>query len=180
MKEVWTLIFSISFCFSIAYGQSDLQTESEIKIKKIFGEEVAVSFSKVELSTEARELIEKKVGHRFYGHHLFMWKITKGERSIGTAYLDNTKGKMQPISFLVVLDSVSKIINVEIVKYRESHGGQVREKNWLSQFIGKDEESSFKVGKDINSISGATISSHSVSKGVERIMLLDKYLKGEK
>jgi Na+-translocating ferredoxin:NAD+ oxidoreductase RnfG subunit len=56
----------------------------------------------------------------------------------------------------------------------------VREKNWLSQFIGKDENSGYKVGKDINSISGATISTHSVSKAVERIMLLDKHLRGQK
>jgi Na+-translocating ferredoxin:NAD+ oxidoreductase RnfG subunit len=180
MKKKLTITLFLVLCCSIINGQANLQYESELKIKKIFGEEVLVSFSKIDLISAGKQMSEKKAGDRFYSSYLFRWIINKNDRHIGTAYLDNTKGKMQPISFLVVLDSISRISNVEIVKYRESHGGQVREKNWLSQFIGKDENSGYKVGKDINSISGATISTHSVSKAVERIMLLDKHLRGQK
>jgi Na+-transporting NADH:ubiquinone oxidoreductase subunit NqrC len=59
---------------------------------------------------------------------------------------------------------------VEILQYRESYGGEVREPSWLGQFIGKTAASPLKVGSDIRNISGATLSSLHLTEGVKRIL----------
>jgi hypothetical protein len=40
-------------------------------------------------------------------------------------------------------------MRVDIMQYRESYGGEVREPSWLAQFVGKTSSSPLKVGSDI-------------------------------
>ena len=65
----------------------------------------------------------------------------------------------------------------EIVKYREQYGGGVKSEDWNEQFEGKDDNSDFTVGKEISSISGATISVNSVTKGIKKLSLIFNELK---
>ena len=60
----------------------------------------------------------------------------------------------------------------EIVKYREPYGGQISNKKWLDQFNGKDNSSSYKIGDEISTISGATISVNSITKGIRKLTIL--------
>jgi Na+-transporting NADH:ubiquinone oxidoreductase subunit NqrC len=68
------------------------------------------------------------------------------------------------------LDPGGHIKSVDILQYRESYGGEVREGSWLAQFVGKTGGSALKVGQDIRNISGATLSSLHVTEGVKRIL----------
>ncbi len=69
-----------------------------------------------------------------------------------------------------------KILNIEIIKYRESYGGAIQERNWLNQFRGKGIDSQFKIGKEISSISGATISVNSVTTGIKKLSMLYSFI----
>ena len=82
-----------------------------------------------------------------------------------------------PITFLVIFDDSGKIILTDIVKYREPYGGAVQNENWTAQFKKKDSNSGYKVGTDIDGITGATISVKSVSKGIYKLSLLYNELK---
>jgi hypothetical protein len=68
------------------------------------------------------------------------------------------------------LDPGGRVKRVEILQYRESFGGEVREASWLGQFVGKGSGSALKVGQDIRNISGATLSSLHVTEGVKKIV----------
>jgi Na+-translocating ferredoxin:NAD+ oxidoreductase RnfG subunit len=70
-----------------------------------------------------------------------------------------------------------RIINSEVIKYREAYGGEVGNKNWLAQFIHFSDTSDFKLGKNIDGISGATISVNSLSKGIQKIATLFPLIK---
>jgi Na+-translocating ferredoxin:NAD+ oxidoreductase RnfG subunit len=56
---------------------------------------------------------------------------------------------------------------MEVMRYREAYGSEVREQRFLSQFNGKSATSSLRPGSDITAISGATISSYAVTRGAE-------------
>ena len=58
------------------------------------------------------------------------------------------------------------------IKYREGYGGEVGNKRWLKQFNTYTNSSKYKVGDDISSITGATISVHSVTKGIRKLSYL--------
>ncbi len=54
--------------------------------------------------------------------------------------------------------------------YREPYGGEVAYDAWRKQFRGKSAADSLRVGREIRSISGATISAHAVTLGVRRLL----------
>jgi Na+-translocating ferredoxin:NAD+ oxidoreductase RnfG subunit len=75
-------------------------------------------------------------------------------------------GKDQPITFLVATDTTGALKDVDILVYREPYGGEVAYEAWRKQFRGKTSADPLMIGRDIRSISGATISANSVTLGV--------------
>jgi Na+-translocating ferredoxin:NAD+ oxidoreductase RnfG subunit len=82
----------------------------------------------------------------------------------------NVKGKDQPITFLVAVDGHDALKDIDVLVYREPHGGEVAYEPWRKQFRGKTAAAPLIVGKDIKNISGATISSHSVTLGIRKAL----------
>ena len=89
---------------------------------------------------------------------------------IGYFILDYVVGKHLLIDYAVALDPEGKVIQVEILEYRESYGGEIRSENWRNQFKGKTAQSPLLLNQDIMNISGATLSSRHVTEGVKRIL----------
>jgi Na+-translocating ferredoxin:NAD+ oxidoreductase RnfG subunit len=98
------------------------------------------------------------------------WKAMAGDRLLGLVVLDHVIGKHLYIDYTVALDTGGRVKRVDILQYRESYGGEVRDSSWLGQFVGKGNGSSLAVGSDIRNISGATLSSHHVTEGVKRVL----------
>ena len=89
---------------------------------------------------------------------------------MGFAQVRNVKGKDQPITFLVAIDSANALKDIDVLVYREPYGGEVAYEPWRKQFRGKRSTDQLVVGKDIRNVSGATISSHSVTLGVRKAL----------
>lgn len=124
-------------------------------------EKKLVAFSKVE-----REEITEAAGRKEVSG-IFRYFI--GRRSgvvSGFAVIEDCLGKSEPITYMVATDADGKIRAVEILAYRESHGGEVRQERWREQFVGKQAGSPLRVGTDVQNIAGATISCRSVTDGV--------------
>jgi len=98
------------------------------------------------------------------------WKAQAGDRVLGTFVVDHVIGKHLYIDYSVALAPGGRVHKVDILQYRESYGGEVREASWLAQFVGKTAASPLKVGSDIRNISGATLSCLHVTEGVRRIL----------
>jgi len=106
---------------------------------------------------------------------LTWWRFEKDGTLLGYACIDDVLGKEQPITFLLATDPALRIRAVEILAYRESHGGEIRRADWREQFVGKDPESPLRVGRDVRNIAGATISCRNLTNGVRvRLELLQR------
>jgi FMN-binding protein len=97
-------------------------------------------------------------------------RISKAGALLGFAQVRNVKGKDQPITFLVAIDPMNALKDVDVLVYREPYGGEVAYEPWRKQFRGKTVTAPLVVGKDIRNVSGATISSHSVTLGVRKAL----------
>ena len=64
------------------------------------------------------------------------------------------------------------VLGVEIISYRETHGGQIRDASWRAEFTGKTLADALRLGKDIPNISGATLSCRNVLDGVKRLLVI--------
>ena len=122
------------------------------------------------LSVDAAQKLAFPAATRFAENGGATWKALAGERLLGLFVLDHVIGKHLYIDYAVALDTSGRVMRVEILQYRESYGGEVREPGWLAQFVGKTSSSPLKIGSDIRNISGATLSSLHLTEGVKRVL----------
>ena len=94
----------------------------------------------------------------------------KGSAALGYVVTDAVIGKFELIGYAVGIGLDGAVKQVEVLSYRESHGGEIRLPAWRRQFVGKTPASPIRVGDDIANISGATLSCSNVTEGVRRIV----------
>jgi len=99
-----------------------------------------------------------------------LWVGRAGDEVTGYAVVDDVRGKAQPITFLLAVDRALTVRAVEILAYRESHGGEIRAAGWRDQFVGRGPDDPLRVGHDVANIAGATISVRAVTDGVRRAL----------
>jgi len=101
-----------------------------------------------------------------------VWDVRSGNGRAGWFIVDRVLGKHEMITYAVALSPDGTVKRVEILEYRETYGGEVRNPNWRQQFVGKRSGSQLQLGKDIRNISGATLSSRHVTDGVRRLLVM--------
>ena len=80
--------------------------------------------------------------------------------------------------YFILYDSDLSIRYVKIYNYQATHGYEVSSSNWLKQFQGYDGSRELIAGKNIDAISGATISVDATTFDIEhKTQLLRKILK---
>ncbi|MEO5558151.1 MAG: FMN-binding protein [Dokdonella sp.] len=94
-----------------------------------------------------------------------------GQR-LGWLIVDRVIGKAELITYALALDAAGTVKSLDILDYRETHGGEVRIAAWRKQFVGKNVQSPLHLDQDIKNISGATLSSRHVTEGVHRLLQL--------
>jgi len=168
-----TIFYVIIFASSL---MASIRDDAEEYIKSAYGKDIQVNFIKWLPTQERKLFFEKKARLRFMFDHIYVLEITRSDTIVGFAILDNVLGKSLPITFLSCFNSDGKLIKAHIVKYREDYGYEVGNKRWLNQFIGLGVNSDFIIGKNIDGISGATISVNSVTRGINRSSIIVEYL----
>jgi Na+-translocating ferredoxin:NAD+ oxidoreductase RnfG subunit len=104
------------------------------------------------------------------------WRVTAGERQLGMFYADAVIGKQEYIGYSLAVDATGRVLRLDVLEYRETHGWEIRNERWRSQFVGKASTDPVEVSRDIANISGATLSCRHVTDGVRRLLALDAML----
>ena len=179
LQIIVTVVIYLLFFSSANIFAQEIKERTEMIIEESFGKDVLFTYRKYTLPPEIKRKIENSVKQKFYRDLLYIYKISVKDSVIAYGFLDNVIGKSMPITFIVLLDVDGNIISTDIIKYREPYGGAVSNENWNEQFTGKNSNSDFTVGESVNSISGATISVNSVTKGIRKIIFLYEKIKDD-
>ena len=95
--------------------------------------------------------------------------------------VDEVIAKHEHIRYAIGINVDGAVREIEIMEYIESYGYEVRNDSWRKQFVGKTASMPIKVNKDIDNISGATLSCKHLADGVKRVMVMyDLVLKSYK
>ena len=92
----------------------------------------------------------------------------QGQR-VGFVLADQVVGKYELIDYAAGFAPDGTVGQLEILAYRESHGAEIRNRAWRSQFTGRRGPAQLRFGDDIRNISGATLSCLHVTEGVQRL-----------
>jgi Na+-translocating ferredoxin:NAD+ oxidoreductase RnfG subunit len=96
----------------------------------------------------------------------------RGNDVIGYVFVDEVLGRQDMITYAVSIDASGKISPIEVLSYRESHGGEIRGTAWRRQFDGRQGLDHLRFGTDIKNIAGATLSCEHVTQGVRWVTAL--------
>lgn len=124
----------------------------------------------IALSDAQRKAIARAAGAPGYDKVQRIWEARAGGKRAGWFIVDRVIGKHEYITYALALTPDGAVRGLEILDYRETYGGQVRNANWRRQFAGKRPGQSLRLGNDIKNISGATLSSRHVTDGVRRLL----------
>lgn len=101
-----------------------------------------------------------------------IWRAMAGTRVIGTFFADAVIGKQEYIGYALALDAAGRVLRLDVLDYRETHGWEIRNERWRAQFAGKNGADPVELSRDIANISGATLSCRHVTDGVRRLLAL--------
>ena len=147
------------------------QTEDQA-LKKMMPDADRFDTKEITLTADQQLQAEQITGKRLSDSHLRYNMATKGEGIIGYAFPIEVIGKERPITLLIGVTKEGTIMAVEVLIYRESQGSEIRYPRFMAQFRGKKKEDPLRMGEDIQSISGATLSSRGVTYGVKKALAL--------
>ena len=119
----------------------------------------------LQLSADQIAAIERDSGVKVYAGSLRAWKADDGY-----FFVDAVIGKHDLITYAVALGTDGSVRQVEILEYREAYGGEVRNAHWRGQFVGRHHGDAVQTGRDIQNISGATLSCTHVTDGIRRLL----------
>lgn len=144
-------------------------------LAKMFPQAVYFRRERIQLSLRQIQEIESAAHISFEGRHapeIIVHIAQDGEGAIGCALEDTVIGKWGPIHYLAGLDLSGKILQIVILDYQEIRGRPIAKRRFLRQYEGKTIRDPLRLSQDVDGISGATISSGSLTEGVRKILYI--------
>lgn len=140
--------------------------------KQLFPQATIFVDQKLSLDDDLRDTIRERAGVRQRTETQAVWKVDQAGQFVGWIFVDEVIGKHEYITYATALSSEGKVLGIEIMSYRETHGSQIRNPDWREHFVGKTLADPWRLGKDVPNISGATLSCRNVLDGVKRLLVI--------
>ena len=157
--------FIVSSLFLFSF-RADVPASSKKKIDKT----IAALWSGKDVKRESLVLTEaqkSKISFKVKDDQLY--KLTLAGQVVGYLYLDAANGKFDKFDYMVIFKPDLSILTTQVLVYREEYGGEIGSERWLKQFNNKSGGNKMEFGKDIQNISGATISARSITSGIKKL-----------
>ncbi len=110
----------------------------------------------------------KVESHVLDNQELKVFTVLSDKKILGWAVILDEMGKIKPITFLVGIDIQGNVLGVRILEYRDIFGSEIKRKSFLRQFQGKSLKDPMVVGRDIDAVTSATISSSAAALAVKK------------
>ena len=124
------------------------------------------------LNEAQREQVARLAGPQPPHRSLRAWKAMRGGELAGYVFVDEVIGRGDFITYAAGIDSAGHLSSLEVLAYRESHGGEIRSDAWRHQFAGRQGLGQLRAQTDIKNIAGATLSCEHVTAGVRWLVAL--------
>ncbi len=172
MRKILFLGMNLAIICAIAAGAlAGVFALTKVKIEKQIWEQ-QVKAARLALPEAKKFKLSENLKKRAQKDFPMVDKIFSGYdksgRLVGYAVQVLPRGYGGPIVLMVGV-SRDRVEGIEIVDLKETPGlgDGVLNKNWQKQFLGKTAEDPLEVKKDVDAVSGATISSKAVTNGVK-------------
>ena len=121
--------------------------------------------------------LSKTLGRRVEARSYAYLVVQADGRQLGLIFILDVIGESLPITFAVAVSADGVLQDVQVMVYREPRGEEIQDRRFRRQFAGKRLKDPLTLGKDIDAISGATISSRSATFAARKGLALAEILR---
>jgi hypothetical protein len=136
--------------------------------RELFPASTGISLDTLKLDSAAAAAAKTLIRQPIREKEAVFERVLSAEKPIGYIYRARELGKVELMDFAVALDTAGKVQRVLLTTYRENIGGEVGSKRFMDQFKGKASGSALQLNRDIDGISGASLSSRAITVGVRK------------
>jgi len=151
---------------------ADVASKAEDALKEFYPKADSIEAKAIRLTPAQMGAAQGYLGMQFSEESYTFYTMSLEGKPVGHAVMLDILGKERPITFLVAADPEGRVAGIEVLAYRESIGGEIRSHRFLDQFKGRTADSPMRLGREVQGITGATISSRSARSAVRKGLAL--------
>jgi Na+-translocating ferredoxin:NAD+ oxidoreductase RnfG subunit len=157
-------------------GSVEVLSSDDAALAEIFPSADSAQSRSIVVDSTMRAALRSRLGWIVRDSAMAYFDVFADGRRLGVAVVADEQGKYRPITFMAGVDTALRIVDVRVLVYRESRGGEVRHTRFLKQYRGKSLENPLRINRDIVNITGATISVNALNAGVRKALAVVEYL----
>ncbi len=173
MKKILLFIFFIMIEW-VSFGQNEIDYQNKRLINSLKKNGI-VEFSQLE-ELGYNSKINPEIQGKFFRNnskvsdvkYVFVGRVNSC-RAGGCSISGNTtlNAESEYFDYFIFFDSAKTVKLVEVYNYAATHGYEITAKGWLKQFVGFSAKDTLEVNKEIDGISGATVSVYAITCDVQ-------------
>jgi hypothetical protein len=121
------------------------------------------------LTEEQLERIQKLARSRIDSRLVTVYTGWSGDRLLGYAHIDVHTVRTKPEGFLVVLGADGRVEQVRVLAFYEPLD-YLPPQRWYDRFVSMGRDDALRLGRDVDAVSGATLSARAAAEGVRRML----------
>ncbi len=165
------LVLAVAAAHPASLGAQEVLLSPEQALREIFPAQARTTKETRAIPPALRTRLERQLGRRIDEDSVAVTRVADAQGALlGYAVVTEEVGKYRPITFMVGVTPQFTVRDVAVLVYRESRGGEVKRKRFLSQYRGKSVRDPIDLNRDVINIAGATISVRSLNAGVKRVL----------
>lgn len=150
------------------------ETKNDVIARTFSKQSIPVTETK-KISPSLQKTLQQKLGSKWEINNITFDTIKQNNKVLGYTIILEEIGKHEPITFCIALSPQNDILEVSVLTYRETIGGDIRKKRFMKQFYKKSDTTLPQISNTIP-ITGATLSSWASVMAVKKAVILGRYV----
>lgn len=172
---IFLIIGLLSAC--IAFGQTEVNYKHKALIKALQKAGISDMSSIEEINIPASVSKANRINGKYFlikddivSHYKYIYVGRVNTCRAGGCSIANNitnDGYSEYFDYYILFNANKTVQAVNVFNYQATHGQEITAKGWLKQFIGHNSSEPLQIDKNIDAISGATISVYAITFDVE-------------
>jgi len=167
MRSLLSILVFLALAVAFHAGAAEVYQAPAAFVKEAFGGEQPIARA-VWVTGDLKRRVKNVLGHPYRDLRVRYWVL--GDRS---AWILEEIGKVEPITLGVVVEQ-GRIEAMKVLAYRESRGFEIRFPFFMDQYRGAQVDANARLDREIDGISGATLSVRAATRLARLALVLDR------
>jgi len=155
------------FLLLALFGVQGAMAQERVQLSKKESRFVYALFPQEAIPEKLKIQVQDTAGWEVIRAGDLIYQVRQQDQLYGYLLSTRAKGRYDYFDYLLAFDPDFSVLGLSITTYRSSHGAAICQNRWLSQFTGYSGEE-LRLGKEIDAVSGATISAEALVRDLKR------------